>query len=64
MVTDGLGLDDTEIGMREFDPEGAGAGECGMSGVETDVGLKLVTLPTHTGHTDEVEVRVIVDIVL
>lgn len=54
--------------MREFDPEGAGAGagagECWMSGVETDVGLKLVTLPTHTGHTDEVEVRVIVDIVL
>lgn len=50
--------------MREFDPEGAGAGECGMSGVETDVGLKLVTLPTQTGHTDEVEVRVIVDIVL
>lgn len=47
-----------------MEPEGAGPVECGITGVETEVGLKVVMLPTQMGHTDAVEVRVMVDIVL
>lgn len=67
VVMDGLGFDDTEIGIRD-EPEGPGAGaggvECGMTGVETEVGLKVVILPTQAGHTEEVVVRVRVDSVV
>lgn len=61
VVTDGLGFDETEMGICEFVPEDEDEG-CGMTGVETEVGLKLVTLPTHAGHSDELVTAELVEL--